>query len=69
MTKTILELIKNDFKMWLTQYIDLHRYEITFTVTISDGKYNEKIFKSFAAACKYFNKECTKRGSGDSVVW
>ena len=69
MEKTILELKKNDFKMWLSQYIDLHRYEIIFIVTIAGEFYAEKHFKSFRAACNYFNNECIKRGAGDSVVW
>ena len=74
MEKTILELIKNDFKIWLTQYIDIHRYEIIFTVTISGANqygriYAERHFKSFKAACNYFNNECIKRGAGDCVIW
>ena len=70
MTNTILELKKDDFKMWLSQYIDLHRYEITFTVTISTGNnYYETNFKQFKSACNYFNRTCINAGLEDYVIW
>ena len=70
MNKTIFEVIKTDFKAWLTEYIDLHRYEIIFTVTIATGNnYTEKNFKSFRAACHCFNKNCINHGATDSVIW
>lgn len=71
MENTIIYVKRDGLAMHLYQYFDFHRYEITFTVRVyaAGGVFIEKDFKSFAAACRYFNKECINRDAGEWVIW
>jgi hypothetical protein len=76
MTTTLCQATKNAGGVWLSVYHDFHRYESIYTVAHShrdyyatEGAYVEKEFKSFSAACKYFNRICEKYGFSDSVIW
>ena len=71
MAHTLAEAKSTQTSIYLSQYIDFHKYAITFTVTcaIYCTEYTEKDFKSFESACKYFNKMCEKYGMTDKVIW
>lgn len=72
MSTTLCEAKKNGGGVWLSVYHDFHRYEAVYTVAHShptEEEYTEKTFKSFSAACRYFNKICEKYGFSDSVIW
>ena len=57
--------------VYLSEYVDFHKYEITFIVdcAVIGDKYTTKRFKSFSAACKHFNKLCEACEMGDKVIW
>lgn len=76
MTTTLCEAKRDGAMIWLSVYHDFHRYEALYTVAhcnkdnyTTEGAYIEKDFKSFASACKYFNKICEKYGLSDCVIW
>ena len=71
MENNIIDVKRAGLHMQLYQYIDFHRYEIVFEIRVfaKGEEYIERHFKSFAAACNYFNKECTKRGAQDWIIW
>lgn len=71
MTITLAEATSSRTKIYLSQYVDYHKHEITFTVScgIFEDHYTERDFKSFGSACKYFNKLCEKHGMTDKVIW
>lgn len=76
MVTTLCEARTNAGGVWLSVYHDFHTYEATYTVAhshrdfyASEGSYTEKEFRSFAAACRYFNKICEKYGFNNSVIW
>lgn len=76
MTTTLCEAKRKGASIWLSVYHDFHRYEAIYTVShtnalyySSEGAYVEKQFKTFSAACKYFNKVCEKYSIQDCVIW
>lgn len=76
MQTTLSEAKKSGAGVLLSVYHDYHTYTAYYTVAhtnsafySTEGTYVEKIFKTFSAACKYFNRICEKYGMSDYVIW
>jgi hypothetical protein len=71
MTKDIAQAKNESASVYLSQYIDTHKYEITFIVdcAVIGDKYTTRRFKSFSAACKHFNRLCEAHQMNDKILW
>ncbi len=71
MTTTLIEArAANGGGIWLSVYHDMHTYTAVYSVAHSVTKtWTERTFKSFSAACHYFNKICKRNGLEGSVIW
>lgn len=71
MTRDLAQAKSAEASIYLSQYVDFHKYEITFRVdcAVIGYKYTTKAFKSFAAACKHFNKLCDVHEMQDKILW
>lgn len=71
MTRDLAQAKSAAASVYLSEYVDFHKYEITFIVdcAVIGDKYTTKRFKSFSAACKHFNRLCEAHGMNEKVIW
>ena len=71
MTRDLAQAKSSIVSVYLSEYVDFHKYEITFIVdcAVIGDKYTTKRFKSLAAACKHFNRLCEVHGMIDKAIW